>query len=91
MSKEDLIMYKAIERGWNNNDIRRVFKKLKELAEEFGDELTIEFNQVEDLAVMLDEPIDYKLEWTLIRLCKDKKITFAKTAKNIYQIGIYPF
>jgi len=90
MSKEDLIMYKAMERGWNNNDIRRVFKKIKELSENFGDKKTIEFSQIEELAMMLDEPIDYKLEWTLIRLCKDQKVDLSKVG-NIYKLDVIPF
>lgn len=75
MSKFDLIKYKAIDRGWNKKDVQRVYKKIEELASQFEGG-SIFFNEIEDLALMLDEAIDYKLEYSLCRLVIEEKIFF---------------
>ena len=87
MSKEHLIMWKAVEKGWQASDLKRVKKKLYTLHEDFGG--SIEFKTIEELALMLDEPVDYKLEWSLIRLCKDNIIDVFSKNNNIY-IDILP-
>lgn len=87
MSKEQLIMWKAVEKGWQASDLKRVKKKLYTLYEDFGG--SIEFKTIEELALMLDEPVDYKLEWSLIRLCKDNVIDIFNKNNNIY-IDILP-
>lgn len=87
MSKEQLIMWKAVEKGWQASDLKRVKKKLCTLYEDFGG--SIEFKTIEELALMLDEPVDYKLEWSLIRLCKDNIIDIFNKNNNIY-IDILP-
>ena len=71
-------MYKAMERGWTKRDFQRVKKKLLQVSKEYFDGGSILFSDVEELAMLLDEPIDYKLEWSLIRLCKDGVITMVK-------------
>ena len=87
MSKEELVMWKAIEKGWQASDLKRVNKKLHALYEEFGG--SIQFNNIEELALMLDEPVDYKLEWSLIRLCKDGIIDVFKKDGSVF-IDILP-
>ena len=87
MSKEHLIMWKAIEKGWQASDLKRVNKKLHALYNDFGG--SIEFKTIEELALMLDEPVDYKLEWSLIRLCKDDIINIFRQDNNVY-IDILP-
>ena len=77
MSKIDLIRYKAIDRGWTKKDVTRVYNRIKELSTQF-DGGTILFNTIEDLAMMLDENIDYKLEYSLCRLCQEGKIFLGK-------------
>ena len=80
-------MWKAVEKGWQASDLKRVKKKLYALYEDFGG--SIEFKTIEELALMLDEPVDYKLEWSLIRLCKDNIIDIFNKNNNIY-IDILP-
>ncbi len=87
MSKEHLIMWKAVEKGWQASDLKRVNKKLHTLYNDFGG--SIEFKTIEELALMLDEPVDYKLEWSLIRLCKDNIINIFRQDNNVY-IDILP-
>lgn len=87
MSREHLIMWKAMEKGWQSSDLKRVNKKLHTLYSDFGG--SIQFRNIEELALMLDEPIDYKLEWSLIRLCKDSIIDVFKKDNNIF-IDILP-
>lgn len=69
MSKEHLIMWKAIEKGWQASDLKRVKKKIYELWKDFN--CSIPFEDAESLCYLLGEPLDYKTEWSLIRLCKD--------------------
>ena len=69
MSKEHLIMWKAIEKGWSSSDLKRIKKKIYELWRDFN--CSIPFEDVESLCYLLGEPISYKTEWSLIRLCKD--------------------
>lgn len=76
MSKEHLVMWKAVEKGWTASDLKRVNKKIHELYKDFN--CSIPFGDVYGLALMLDEPVDYKLEWSLIRLCKDGIIDIFK-------------
>lgn len=82
MSKEHLIMWKAIERGWQASDLKRVNKKIHELWKDFN--CSIPFGDVYGLALMLDEPVDYKLEWSLIRLCKEGTIDIFKKDDLFY-------
>lgn len=69
MAKEHLIMWKAIEKGWQSSDLKRVKNKIYELWKDFN--CSIPFEDAESLCYLLGEPIDYKTEWSLIRLCKD--------------------
>ena len=69
MSKEDLIKWKAIEKGWQLSDLKRVNKRIHELWKAY--EGSIPFEDAETLCYLLGEPISYKTEWSLIRLCKD--------------------
>ena len=69
MSKEDLIKWKAIEKGWQLSDLKRVNKRIHELWK--ACEGSIPFEDAETLCYLLGEPISYKTEWSLIRLCKD--------------------
>lgn len=69
MSKEDLIKWKAIEKGWQLSDLKRVNKRVHELWKAY--EGSIPFEDAETLCYLLGEPISYKTEWSLIRLCKD--------------------
>lgn len=80
MSKEDLVRYKAIDHGWTSRDKLRVEKKLYNLFKDIDNEEII-FNSIDELAMMLDERVDYKLEFSLIRLCREEKVFFHK-AKN---------
>lgn len=69
VTKEHLIMWKAIERGWSASDLKRIKKKICELWKDFN--CSIPFEDAESLCYLLGEPLDYKTEWSLIRLCKD--------------------
>lgn len=69
MAKEHLIMWKAIERGWQASDLKRIKNKIYQLWEDGNG--SIPFEDVEFLCFLLCEPINYKTEWSLIRLCKD--------------------
>lgn len=69
MSKEDLVRWKAIEKGWQLSDLKRVNKRIHELWKTY--EGSIPFEDVETLCYLLGEPINYKTEWSLIRLCRD--------------------
>ena len=69
MAKEHLIMWKAIEKGWSSSDLKRIKKKIYELWKDFN--CSIPFEDAESLCYLLGEPISYKTEWSLIRLCKD--------------------
>lgn len=62
-------MWKAIERGWSASDLKRIKKKIYELWKDFN--CSIPFEDAESLCYLLGEPLDYKTEWSLIRLCKD--------------------
>ena len=62
-------MWKAIEKGWSASDLKRVKKKIYELWKDFN--CSIPFEDAESLCYLLGEPINYKTEWSLIRLCKD--------------------
>ena len=72
MTKEHLIMWKAIEKGWSSSDLKRIKKKIHELWKDFN--CSIPFEDAETLCYLLGEPISYKTEWSLIRLCQDKII-----------------
>lgn len=76
MAKEHLIMWKAIEKGWQASDLKRVKKKIYELWKDFN--CSIPFEDAESLCYLLGEPISYKTEWSLIRLCKDGIIDIFK-------------
>ena len=91
MSKLDLVKYKAIDRGWTKKDLQRVYKKLRELSAESFDNSSILFTEIEELAMMLDENIDYKLEYSLCRLTADGKIFFNRFRDNGYVIDICTF
>ena len=69
MSKEHLVMWKAIEKGWQASDLKRVKNKIYELWKDFN--CSIPFEDAESLCYLLGAPISYKTEWSLIRLCKD--------------------
>ena len=69
MAREHLIMWKAIEKGWSSSDLKRIKKKIHELWKDFN--CSIPFEDAESLCYLLGEPINYKTEWSLIRLCKD--------------------
>lgn len=88
MAKEDLIKWKAIETGWKKSDIKRVYQKLKDLYTEQG---SIEFEDAESLSYMLEEPLTYKLEWSLIRLCKEDKIQLRRVDGSYYLIDVFGF
>lgn len=88
MSKEDLIMWKAIEKGWTKSDLKRVDKKIRELYTQFNE--SIPFKDCYELALMLDEPVSYQLEWSLIRLCKNGIIDVFKK-DNLYMIDLVDF
>ena len=62
-------MWKAIEKGWQASDLKRVKNKIYELWKDFN--CSIPFEDAESLCYLLGEPISYKTEWSLIRLCKD--------------------
>ena len=91
MSKLDLVKYKAIDRGWTKKDLQRVYKKIKDLSEEAFESSSIFFTEIEELAMMLDENIDYKLEYSLCRLTADGKIFFNRFRDNGYVIDICTF
>jgi hypothetical protein len=91
MSKVDLIRYKAIDHGWTKKDLQRVEKKIKELSVMF-DGSSIMFKDIDELAMMLDEEINYKLEFSLIHLCLDEKIFLTKSKRtNNYYLEIRTF
>lgn len=92
MSKIDLIRYKAIDHGWNKRDYQRVYKKLIELAKQF-DGGSIMFKDIDELSMMLDEAIDYKLEFSLARLSLEEKIFLQKAgkARDYYILEIRTF
>ena len=92
MSKVDLIRYKAVDRGWTKRDLQRVSKKILELAKEF-DGGSIMFKDIDELALMLDEKIDYKLEFSLARLALEEKIFLHRcgVAKDYYILDIRKF
>lgn len=90
MSKIDLVKYKAIDRGWTKKDLQRVHKKIVELADQF-DGGSIMFNVIEDLAMMLDEDIDYKLEYSLCRLVQDGKLFLSKIHDGSYILEVAQF
>lgn len=91
MSKLDLVKYKAIDRGWTKKDLQRVYKKIVELSKDTFDGSSIIFTEIEELAMMLDEPIDYKLEFSLCRLVADEKIFFDRLSNDSYIIDIRTF
>lgn len=91
MSKLDLIKYKAVDRGWTKRDLQRVYKKIKELSEESFEGSSIIFSKIEELAMMLDEPIDYKLEYSLCHLIVDEKIFFDRLSNDNYIINLRTF
>lgn len=91
MSKLDLVKYKAVDRGWTKKDLQRVYKKIRELSEESFEGSSIVFNEIEELAMMLDEPIDYKLEFSLCRLVADEKIFFDRLSNDSYIIDLRTF
>ena len=91
MSKLDLIKYKAVDRGWTKKDLQRVYKKIQELSKDAFDGSSIVFSEIEELAMMLDEPIDYKLEYSLCHLVVDEKIFFDKLSNDSYIIDIRTF
>lgn len=88
MAKEHLIMWKAIERGWSSSDLKRVKKKICELWKDFN--CSIPFEDAESLCYLLGEPLDYKTEWSLIRLCKDGIIDIFKK-DNMNYIDLIDF
>lgn len=75
-------MWKAIEKGWQASDLKRVKNKIYELWKDFN--CSIPFGDVYGLALMLDEAVDYKLEWSLIRLCKEGVIDIFKKDSLFY-------
>lgn len=91
MSKLDLVKYKAVDRGWTKKDFQRVYKKLQELSKDAFDGSSIFFTEIEELAMMLDENIDYKLEYSLCRLTADGKIFFNRFRDKGYVIDICTF
>lgn len=88
MAREHLIMWKAIEKGWQASDLKRVKNKIYELWKDFN--RSIPFGDVYGLALMLDEPVDYKLEWSLIRLCKEGVIDIFKK-DGLYYLDLIDF
>lgn len=88
MSKEHLIMWKAIEKGWQASDLKRIKKKIYELWKDFN--CSIPFEDAESLCYLLGEPLDYKTEWSLIRLCKDGIIDIFKK-DNLNYIDLIDF
>lgn len=91
MSKLDLVKYKAIDRGFTKKDLQRVYKKIVELSKNVFDGSSIIFNEIEELAMMLDEPIDYKLEYSLCHLVVDEKIFFDRLSNGSYIIDLRTF
>ena len=47
MSKEQLIMWKAIEKGWSSSDLKKIKKKIYELWKDFN--CSIPFEDAESL------------------------------------------
>ena len=88
--RERKIFYKAVDRGWQKKDFKRVYESLKRISEDYFDNEGVIFNSIEELAMMLEEDLDYKLEWSLIRLVKDDKIfIWGKGNRKLIQlIGI---
>lgn len=82
MAKIDLVRYKALAKGWSKRDYQRVYKKIVELSKQFEGG-SIFFNDAEELAMMLDEPVDYKLEFSLCRLLQEEKIFFNRIKNNL--------
>ena len=91
MSKLDLVKYKAVDRGWTKKDLQRVYKKIQELSKESFEGSSIVFNEIEELAMMLDESIDYKLEYSLCHLVVDEKIFFDRLSNDSYIIDLRTF
>lgn len=94
MSKLDLIKYKAYDRAWSKRDIQRVYKTLKELVKcntEAENDLWLHFNDAEELSMLLNEPLDARLEWSLIRLIQEDKIEIHRTKEGGYMIGVLNF
>lgn len=85
MSKEEFVKWKAVERGWTKRDYQRVCKKLKGLCTP-----SLEFDNIECLAYMLEEPIDYKLEYSLMRCVKEDNFNIAKR-DNYYILDYVDF
>ena len=73
---------KAVDRGWTKRDYQRVKKKLKELCKP-----SLEFDDVDCLAYMLEEPLDYKLWWSVLRCVRDDN--FCLVDKGTYYILDY--
>lgn len=88
MSKEDLIRWKAIDKGWQKKDKLRVLDKIRELCSTM---YSIQFNEIEELAMMLDEPIDYKLEFSIIRLIREDEIWLTKMKDGSYTLELKAF
>lgn len=85
---ERQVYHKAIDRGWTRRDFQRVHRKLKDLKKEYFTDGFIIFPDIETLATILDEPIDYKLEWSLIRLVREDKIKMYRNGR--YMIEVLP-
>ena len=75
-------MWKAIEKGWSSSDLKRIKKKIYELWKDFN--CSIPFEDAESLCYLLGEPISYKTEWSLIRLCKEGIIDIFKKDDMCY-------
>lgn len=76
------VKWKAIVKGWTKRDYQRVLKKLKAVCTP-----SLEFDDVECLSIMLEEPIDYKLYYSLMRAVKDDNFCLVK--KDGYYILDY--
>lgn len=90
MAKVDLIRSNALLKCWTKRDLQRVYKKLKDWFKEYGT-YSIDFNNAEELCMMLDENLDVRIQWSLIRLIEEDKIEFFKFDDGSYCISVLPF
>lgn len=75
----------AVDRGWTVVDYQRVKKKLKELCTP-----SLEFDDAESLAYMLEEPLNYKLWWSVLRCVRDDNFCLVKR-DNYYILDYITF
>lgn len=79
------IKNKANKKCWSSRDLLRVRKKIKELG-------CLEFDDAEMLCYMLDEDLDSRLAWSIIRLIKEDRIAvFKNKDSGMYCIEWLPF